>query len=197
VSFGGTAVEAGEAADCTPRPPLLPRIQFAVLSLAAQALVIYGLGTADRSGALVALLLVPAHLLLLPFLLRNFSLWGIRLITIGFALNLLVMSANGGLMPVDSNAVQAVGRHDAATLALGEHIPRTKNVYQDRSQTTLADLSDAIILPVPPPFTRAVSPGDIIITAGIGLVAVQLFAARRRYQARVTPQRRTSSHLYE
>ena len=179
MSFDPTAVKT-EVGGRTPRPPLLPWLQFALLAVAAEFLVIYVVAKVDRDGAFVGLLLPGAHLLLFPFLLRNFSLWGMRVVTVGFALNLMVMAVNGGLMPVDKDAIEAVARHDTQTLTLGDHIPRTKNVYQDQSQTRLAELSDAIILPVPPPFARAVSPGDVLVVGGIAIVAVELFTRQRQ-----------------
>jgi len=177
-----SAVEKGRIGYRTPRPPLLPSIRFAVLALAAEIAVMHGLGSLDREGRLVAILLPAAHLLLLPFLFRNFALWGIRLITVGLVLNLSVMALNGGLMPVDHAAIEAVGRHDVQRLKPGDYVPGTKNVYQPRAQTRVDELSDAIILPIPRPFTRAVSPGDLFVILGVATVSVELLLRHRRSQ---------------
>jgi len=85
---------------------------------------------------------------------HNFSYWGIRLISVGLALNLLVMVLNGGLMPVNAQTVDAVGRHDVKDLRVGEPIPGTKNVLLNAGDIQIPELSDAIILPLPKPFTK-------------------------------------------
>jgi hypothetical protein len=116
---------------------------------------------------LLPLLLPALHLLLLPFLLRNLSFWGIRLVALGLCLNLAVMVANGGLMPVDESTVEAVGRHQGADLEVGSHIPGTKNVLLERGDIRLRFLSDTLLLPVPRPFTKAISVGDVLIAGGV------------------------------
>jgi hypothetical protein len=115
---------------------------------------------------------------LYPFLIRNFRLWGIRLTIIGLTLNLLVMSVNGGLMPVDEAGVAAVGRHAPGQLEVGDHIPRTKNVLLDPDSARLPELSDSIIIRLPGPLTRAVSIGDCFIAIGVALTAGQLIMRR-------------------
>jgi hypothetical protein len=146
----------------------------------AQALVIYGLGRLDQDADLLPAFLIAAHLLLVPFLVKNFSLWGVRLIAAGLALNILAMSLNGGLMPVGPEAVEAVGRHEGVEFDSGEYIPSTKNVFLYPGETRAVFLSDAIILPVPRPFTRAVSAGDVVIAAGVAVGAVELISRYRR-----------------
>jgi hypothetical protein len=93
---------------------------------------------------------------------------------VGLMLNLLVIVANGGLMPVEQHAVDAVGKHDGAQLTIGEHIPGSKNVLLDRSDVRLRELSDVILLPVPEPYKRAISLGDVLIVAGIVTAAAAI-----------------------
>ena len=146
----------------------------APVAFACQLLVIHALdGTALR----VALPLV--HVLLLPFLFANLRLFGVRLVMLGLALNLLVISLNGGLMPVEQGAVAAVGKHTNVDLSVGEHIAGSKNVLLERQDVRLRALSDVILLPLPRPYTRAVSAGDLVIVVGIGAVLASLALARR------------------
>jgi len=159
-------------------------MQLAVLALLSQIAVIYGVGRLDREGAFVAVLLPAAHVLLLPFLIRNFSMWGMRLVAVGLILNLAAMAFNGGLMPVDREGISAVGRHDAEVLTPGTYIPGTKNVYVDESGTKLHELSDAIILPFPQPFTRAISVGDLFVVFGLAVVSAEIVARYRRWHIR-------------
>lgn len=169
-----------QAEDAPPRPAThLAWFGFAVAAMLAEALVIYVVAPWDRGGGrLVSYLLPGAHLLLIPFLLRNSSFWGIRLVLVGFALNVSVMVANGGLMPVDEGAVSAVGRHDPDQLLVGSHIPGTKNVLLKRDDTHLVALSDSIVVPFPHPFTKAASIGDAFIGMGVMLTCGELLIRR-------------------
>jgi catalase (peroxidase I) len=100
-------------------------------------------------------------------LLRNLPFWGIRLIFLGLLLNLTAMFANGGLMPVERSAVEAVGRHQVGDLQIGAHIPGSKNVLLNPQDVRLRELSDILVVPIPRPFTRAVSVGDLFVLAGV------------------------------
>ena len=143
-----------------------------------QLALVHGLDTQAGGNELLQILLPLAHLLLVPFLLRNFSFWGIRLILMGLLLNLAVMVANGGLMPVDDAAVEAVGRRDPAALVPSEHIPGSKNVLMPGDEIRLRPLSDVLVLPVPRPFTRAVSVCDLLVLVGAAIAYAEV--ARRR-----------------
>jgi len=127
----------------------------------------YGLASVGDGREWLPFLLPVAHLLLLPFLLRNLSFWGIRLILLGLLLNLTAMLANGGLMPVEGSAVEAVGRHQVEDLQSGSPIPGSKNVLVASEDIRLRELSDILVLPVPRPFTRAVSVGDLFVFTGV------------------------------
>jgi len=136
-------------------------------ALGVQVALIYGLGTMPGGRPWLPFLLPLAHLLLLPFLLRNLSFWGMRLILLGLLLNLTAMLANGGLMPVEGSAVEAVGRHQVEDLQSGSPIPGSKNVLVASEDIRLRELSDILVLPVPRPFTRAVSVGDLFVFTGV------------------------------
>ncbi|MEX1195580.1 MAG: DUF5317 family protein [Dehalococcoidia bacterium] len=146
----------------------------APLAFACQLLVIHLL-----DGAALRVALPLSHLLLLPFLLANSRLLGVRLIALGLALNLLAITANGGLMPVEQSAVDAVGKHTNVELTAGQHIPGSKNILLERDSIHLRPLSDVILLPVPQPFTRAVSAGDLAIVAGVVAVLTTLVLSHR------------------
>lgn len=162
------------------RPPLLPWMQLAVLAFLSQVAVIYGVGRLDREGTFVAALLPAAHVLLLPFLVRNFSMWGMRLVAAGLLLNLSAMAFNGGLMPVGRDGIEAVDRHSVQELTPGAYIPGTKNVYQEKSETRFSELSDVIIVPLPKPLKRAISIGDVFVALGIATASVEIVARYRR-----------------
>ncbi len=146
------------------------RLHWLVLGIAAlmvQVVLIYGLTTVPSASQWLPFLLPAAHLLLLPFLLRNLSFWGIKLVLVGLLLNLAAMLANGGLMPVEAPAVEAVGKHQVGDLQIGAHIPGSKNVLLDPQDVRLRELSDILVVPIPRPFTRAISVGDLFVLAGV------------------------------
>lgn len=164
---GPTAGER-QAETSWPRPaPALRWLALGAAVLAVQAALIYGLASTPSGREWLPFLLPLAHVLLLPFLLRNLSFWGIRLILVGLLLNLAAMLANGGLMPVESPAVEAVGKQQLRDLQVGSPIPGSKNVLLNRGDIRLRELSDILVLPVPKPFTRAVSIGDLFVFTGV------------------------------
>lgn len=141
-------------------------LELGVIALLVQVLLIHGGVVGADKEPLFPALLISSHLLILPFLLCNFSFWGVRLLAAGLTLNLAVMLANGGLMPVDHDAVAAVGRNEITSLEDGAWIPGSKNVLLDANETELGWLSDNMLLPLPSPFAKAFSPGDLLIAAG-------------------------------
>jgi hypothetical protein len=170
----GTAL-SGKAVE-EPARPLFPLSWFflACFSFVAQLFVTHVIGRTAEAGTLMPILLPAAHLVLVPFLLKNFSYWGIRLISVGLALNLLVMVLNGGLMPVNAQTVDAIGRHDVKDLTVGEPIPGTKNVLLNAGDIRMPELSDTIILPLPKPFTKAISAGDVLVATGAFLALIEI-----------------------
>jgi hypothetical protein len=110
-------------------------------------------------------LVVPLHLasylLLLLFLITNICLPRLWLPAIGFALNLIVIAANGGRMPVAPGASTEYDKNGALS-----QINSHSNVFLADSQTHLRWLGD--ILPVPiQPFANTVSIGDLILLIGV------------------------------
>jgi hypothetical protein len=163
--------------------PGLHWLRWGFLAFASQVALIYGVSSSEQGRAWLPLLLPAAHLLLLPFLLRNLSFWGVRLILFGLILNLTAMAANGGLMPVGPGAVEAVGRDNLRDLEFGAAIPRSKNVLLQPADMHLRELSDSILLPLPKPFTRVVSIGDMFVLAGVVLAYTEVI--RRNSSTRV------------
>lgn len=171
----------GRSDGITARPAFpLNWLWLALLSFASERIVMHYVSRTDQAGTLMPMLLPAATLLLVPFLLMNLRYWGIWLILAGLVLNLVAMGANGGLMPTDAAAVEAVGVHSVGDLQVGEPIPGTKNIFMDRGGIRLRALSDAIILPFPRPFTRAVSAGDLLILPGVVLTFVEVVRVWRR-----------------
>ncbi|HET9781372.1 MAG TPA: DUF5317 domain-containing protein [Candidatus Dormibacteraeota bacterium] len=107
------------------------------------------------------------HLKLLP---------GIWLVTIGGALNLLVVLANNGRMPVDPTLA---ARQLGGVLIERGHLGQYTVLGPD---SHLGFLGDWLSLG---PFPEAYSPGDILIAMGIALVV--LIALHREPESQVVP----------
>jgi hypothetical protein len=111
-----------------------------------------------------ALLIVSAGLLC-GFCWLNRRRIGMLLIMIGIGLNMLVMVANGGAMPVSSTALAQVNNHYAISGAL----PRfSKARVLNDSDATFAWLGDRLLLPGLLAHLAAWSIGDLLLLAGVG-----------------------------
>jgi hypothetical protein len=100
-------------------------------------------------------LLLASQLLVLGWVVANWHLPGTKLVTLGLALNALVIGANGA-MPVDPAAIQALGI-EGATVTGGKHV-----LLDDA--TRLPWLAD--IWPLPP-LRSIISVGDVVLAAGL------------------------------
>jgi hypothetical protein len=109
-----------------------------------------------------------SHLLLLIFVWLNRRLVGIRIVGLGVVCNLLVILANGGLMPITPETLVRI--NSGSTLdrwTLGYHYDNSKDVILLRPDTALWVLSDILVLPPPFPWPTAFSAGDLMIAVGI------------------------------
>jgi hypothetical protein len=97
---------------------------------------------------------------------RTPGLWrpALLILTLGGALNFLVMAANGGQMPVRLDLLRDIGRNDLAQRIeqrhAFRHVPLT-------AETPLGFLGDIVRLPAP---FSVPSPGDVIMAVGMGLL---------------------------
>jgi Family of unknown function (DUF5317) len=140
-----------------------------------------GLTRLTGLGGFYPLGLAISALAALAFCVRNRRLSGVPLITLGLVSNALVVIANG-TMPVSPTAAARAGVPTAA-IAAGED-PRHSLATPG---TALRRLGDGI--PVPIPLRgEAVSPGDVVVVAGlIQFVVVGMRPRRRRRPARRVP----------
>lgn len=119
------------------------------------------------SDTAAAAVLVISQLVLLIFIWFNRDKVGILILGLGLLLNLLVISLNGGLMPVAPETAAALYPDlPLSTWELGTRPWWSKNILLRPEDTFLAWLSDSILLPGWFPWTRALSPGDVFIVLG-------------------------------
>lgn len=110
-------------------------------------------------------LLLVSAVLLVQFCWLNRRHVGIVIATVGIALNMLVMAANGGVMPVSAATIAQVAGPNTDSV---EFLPLTKGVIVDDSEAVLPWLGDRLLLPGPLASIAAWSIGDVFLLAGVG-----------------------------
>jgi hypothetical protein len=162
------------------------RCTWAVLMGVALQMVLLLPFWPEAQGLVIAIPVVGSYLLLLAFLVSNLRVPGLGLVGLGLAMNLLVIVANGGQMPIAPETLAAAGRQEAA---VGSRTPSGKGIVLSSDDTRLALLSDAIVLPLPGR-PKIVSIGDMLTFVGLAF-AVQ--AALRRRSADESPIQPTAT----
>ncbi len=149
----------GRAALPSLRLALLP-----VLGLGLQFLALRSAGGWER-----LTLFALSQVLLLLFFAVNFQSAPLRLLALGFALNLLPMVANCGYMPITPEAVAQL-YPQMHVEQLRDAIVRvgSKDVILPAAQAPFWFLGDVFVLGSPFPLPTAFSLGDIIILIGFG-----------------------------
>ena len=86
---------------------------------------------------------------------------------VGLALNVLVIVANGGWMPVSPQVITDLFSVSPDAAALGMRVGWSKDILLLPAETRLWWLSDCFLLPTWFPQRAAFSPGDILIAMGV------------------------------
>lgn len=123
------------------------------------------------------LIFVVSFIPLLYGVWRSLHLPGMAWVGVGLALNMLVIAANGGRMPVDAQMAAWAGLDGVEEALLNE--PDFRHVLMDE-KTRLRFLGD--VIPVPRPFPRpgVASVGDLFIVAGLFLLVQRGMVGGRR-----------------
>jgi len=120
------------------------------------------------SDSWAVVILVCSQLLLLVFIWLNRDKVGIKILGLGLLLNLVVILLNRGLMPIAPETAQSLFPDvPVSAWQIGSRPGRSKNIILPAGDTRLAWLSDSILLPEWFPWTRALSPGDLLIALGV------------------------------
>lgn len=149
------------------RAPDLRVIWLAVVAFAPQLIIAYLPATHDLlPDGFAGLLLSASLVIFLAFIWANRRLPGMPILSAGMALNLAVMLANGGWMPISpATASQLAGGGAIEPGSLGGRFG-AKDVLLLPEQTRLPYLSDRFLLPSWFPYHVAFSLGDIVIAVG-------------------------------
>jgi hypothetical protein len=143
------------------RWPALP-----LICLVAQFVAIRLGGPRTGGFDLPAGILLVSNLALLLMVWINRRVPGMRWLGLGLLLNLTVMLANGGYMPIAPETLARIGGQALATAPPGTRLLGYKDIVLPREQTWLGILSDVLVLP--PPFAaNAFSLGDASIAVGL------------------------------
>lgn len=105
---------------------------------------------------------------------------GVTVALVGLTTNLAVILANGGLMPIErTSVVSAIGPTRAGRYAPGSWMSGSKDVLVEDGQGRAAVLGDSIVVHLGPGGLVA-SPGDVVIVAGLLLIAAEAGIIRLR-----------------
>jgi hypothetical protein len=136
-------------------PLRAPWLLFVGLGLQLAVDIGAGRGLLADAGAPGLGVLVLSQVLVVAWLMLHRELPGVWFVALGLVMNAAVIAANGA-MPVDPNAVRALGLGDLE-VPIGKHTLLTDD-------TRLPWLAD--VLPVPP-LRSIVSVGDLVIAVGL------------------------------
>jgi hypothetical protein len=142
--------------------------------LAAAAIVQF-LGSLT-GGTAYSVGLIGSAICIAVFLRRNLRHPGVGLLAVGFCCNALVVALNGA-MPVDADAVARAG--------LGPFVSDPRHELSDAT-TTLPWLGDVVPVALPG-LGQAVSPGDVLIAAGAGLLLYAGMGGSQRVPSATAP----------
>jgi hypothetical protein len=155
--------------------------RFVVAAVVAQlgGALVGVLGYGDPRRAYV-LGLAASALCAAAFCARNLRVAGVPLVTLGLSSNALVVALNGA-MPV---SVSAASRANVPVIDIATDHDSRHTIAGSR--TTLGVLGD--VIPVPLPLrSEVISPGDVLVAAGLAELVVIGMVRRRRTDDDPTP----------
>lgn len=154
--------------------PSLRIVPLPIVGLGLQLVALRWPGGMERL-ALLAL----SQVLLLTFFAVNFKYAPLRLLFVGFALNLLPMLLNGGYMPITPEAmVSLYPGTSPQQWSSGLVRAGSKDIVLPAEVAPLWFLGDVFVISKPFIFPTAFSIGDLIIVVGFGWAVYQFTSNR-------------------
>ncbi|HEY3078913.1 MAG TPA: DUF5317 family protein [Chloroflexota bacterium] len=156
-----------------------------LVAVAVQLGVVYVGG--PEAGALGAAVLLASHAGLVGVAAVNARKGRLAVpfaaLGLGVALNLSVMAANGGWMPVAPETLVAGGRTESwkvGDLLPGTRVAHSKDVILRPADTRLEALADRFMTGLPGRLNVIFSLGDVVILTGVGALVVRAMTAPAR-----------------
>jgi hypothetical protein len=151
--------------------PNIQRVELALISFIPQALIFF----VPQTGRLIsqdwAALVLPLSLgILVLFVWCNRRLQGFWLLGVGLLLNLTVIVANGGLMPVSPSTLATIYGTELDAIQMEQDVANrafgSKSVVLPVEETRLEWLADRFTVPDQLPIQFAYSLGDLFLVMG-------------------------------
>lgn len=152
--------------------PDVQAVWLVLIAFLPQWLVFYLPATRHLpENSLIGAALVSSQLLLLLFVWINRKQPGFWVLGLGLLLNFLVISFNGGMMPISPETVEhLVPYAPSEAWQVGERFGVSKDVILPVDNTRFWHLSDRFVLPDWSPYRVAFSLGDVFIAGGAFLL---------------------------
>jgi hypothetical protein len=151
------------------QPARLQHIWLVILAFIPQILAFYlPITRVIITGWMVSACLVSSLTGLLVFVWLNRQHKELWVAGLGLVANLVVIAANGGLMPI--SLATAAALYPAAGLGanlLGGRLGWSKNIVLAKESVHLGFLSDCLLVPDWIPWKYALSIGDVLLAAGV------------------------------
>lgn len=148
-------------------PYLAPELQYLWLVFIAFLLQIFVTRLPGISTGLVVICLLVSQILFFGFAWVNRRISGMPVLICGVLLNVIVMTANGGFMPVSLNTVsRLLPEQRLQDFQLGSRIG-AKDILLRPQDTNFEWLADRFLTPAWFPSKTAFSLGDVFIAMGV------------------------------
>jgi hypothetical protein len=150
------------------QPPDLKYLWLVFIAFLPQFIALYLPSTRERVPDTWSAVLLPvSQTLLLGFVWLNRRLPGMKVLFLGVALNLTVMAANGGFMPINPQTASRLVTQEV----LENHQPGdrfgTKDILLLPQETRFEWLADRFLPPAWSAYQVAFSLGDVFIALGV------------------------------
>jgi hypothetical protein len=125
--------------------------------------------------------MIGSYAILWVVVLWNRYLPGMWVALAGVTLNLAVIAANGGYMPITPTALARIGAGQAAYQMPPESIVLgSKDILLPLHQACFWMLGDVLVIPEPFPWPTAMSIGDILVAVGVFFFIIRTMGSRHQ-----------------
>jgi hypothetical protein len=150
------------------KPPELRYLWLVIVAFLPQFVVVdLPIGRRFVPDSAVAVLLLASQIVFLAFVWLNRRIVGMSILLCGVALNLVVMAANGGFMPISAQTANRLVPEDISRNFQSGSRFGAKDILLTPQETRFEPLADRFLLPAWSPYQVAFSLGDVFIALGI------------------------------